>query len=371
LDKEDGTMKGQVAILMGEKEIAMKEFDLPPVEPGAVLLEVVKANVCGSDLHIWRGLHPVIKKGVVMGHEFVGRVLKLGDGVKTDYAGSPVAIGDRVVAPYFLTCLKCAPCLRGDLSLCQNAYKFTAASPETPPHFHGSYATHYYVHPNQYFYKVPDGLPDAVAAGANCGLSQVFYGLDKAGLSMGETVVIQGAGGLGLHASAVGKEKGAQVIMIEGAPERLAFAKSFGADYLIDLKKFATVEERAEQVKKITGSDGADVVLEVSGVPAAFSEALQLVRTGGRVIGIGNILIGREFETSISPGVITRKGITVKGIVRYDPFYLHRSLKFLERNHRKYPYEKFSDREYPLREAKEALERSESRSIARAIIVPS
>ena len=363
-------MKGQVAILMGVKDIAVKEFDLPPVEPGALLLEVVKANVCGSDLHIWRGLHPVIKKGVVMGHEFIGRVLKLGEGVKTDYAGSPVAVGDRVVAPYFLTCLKCPPCLRGEFSLCQNAYKFTAASPETPPHFHGSYSTHYYVHPNQYFYKVPEGLADAVAAGANCGLAQVFYGLDMAGLLMGETVAIQGAGGLGLHASAVAKEKGARVIVIEGAAERLEFAKSFGADHLIDLKKFTKVDERLEQVKKISGSDGADVVLEVSGVPSAFAEALQLVRTGGRVIGIGNILTGPEFETSIAPGVITRKGITVKGIVRYAPYYLHRSLKFLEKNHRKYPYEKFSDREYSLGEAKEALERSESRSVARAIIAP-
>jgi D-arabinose 1-dehydrogenase-like Zn-dependent alcohol dehydrogenase len=163
----------------------LKEFEIRSVQDGAILLEVVKANVCGSDLHIWRGLHPIIEKGVVLGHEFVGRIKQLGKGVTTDFAGSPVTPGDRVVAPYFLTCLKCAPCLRGDFSLCQNAYKFTAAPPETPPHFHGSYATHYYVHPNQYFYKVPDALPDAVAAGANCGLSQVLYGLDRAGLSMG------------------------------------------------------------------------------------------------------------------------------------------------------------------------------------------
>jgi len=363
-------MKGKVAVLMGVGEVAIQEFDLPAVEPGAILLEVLKANVCGSDVHIWHGLHPVIKKGVVMGHEFVGRVYKLGEGVTTDYAGMPVKVGDRVVAPYFLTCLKCPLCLRGEFYLCQNAYKFTGASPETPPHFHGSYATHYYVHPNQYFYKVPDSLADEVAAGANCGLSQVFYGLDQAGLSMGETVVIQGAGGLGLHASAVAKERGAKVIVIEGAGERLKFAKAFGADHLIDMKELTKVEERAGEVKKISGSDGADVVLEVTGVPSAFVEALQLVRTGGRVVEIGNILIGPEFEVSLSPGLITRKGILVKGVVRYDPWYLYRSLKFLERNHHKYPYEKFSDREYSLGEAKEALERSESRSIARAIIVP-
>lgn len=363
-------MKGRAAVLMGEKDIAVKEFELPAVEPGAVLLEVIKANVCGSDLHIWRGLHPVIKKGVVMGHEFIGRVFKLGEGVTTDYAGVPVKVGDRVVAPYFLTCLKCFPCLRGEFALCQNAYKFTAAKPEMPPHFHGSYATHYYIHPNQYFYKVPDILPDEVAAGANCGLSQVFYGLAKVNLSAGETVVIQGAGGLGLHAGAVAKEMGATVIFIERAAERLEFAKAFGADHLLDMSVLDKVEERVEQIKKITESDGADVVLEVTGVPAAFAEALQLVRPGGRVVEIGNILIGPEFEVSISPGLITRKSIAVKGIVRYDPWYLQRSLKFLERNQRKYPYEKFSDREYTLGEAKVALERSESRSIARAIIAP-
>ena len=363
-------MKGKAAILMGPREIAIKEMDLPSVEPGAVLVEVVKANVCGSDVHIWHGLHPVIKKGVVLGHEFIGRIFKLGEGVTTDYANSPVKVGDRIVAPYFLTCLKCPPCLRGQFSLCLNAYKFTASPPETPPHFHGSYATHYYVHSNQYFYKVPDRLADAVAAGANCGLSQVYYGLDKAGLSMGETVVIQGAGGLGLYASAIAKEKGAKVVVIEGAAERMKFAGAFGADHLIGLKEFPTVEERLEQVKKITGSDGADVVLEVTGVPSAFAEALQLVRIGGRVIEIGNILIGPQFEVSFSPGLITRKAILVQGVVRYDPWYLHRSLQFLEKNQAKYPFEKFSDREYDLGEAREALERSEKRSIARAIIAP-
>jgi D-arabinose 1-dehydrogenase-like Zn-dependent alcohol dehydrogenase len=363
-------MKGKAAVLMGKMEVAVKQFDLPSVEPGAVLVEVIKANVCGSDVHIWHGLHPVIKKGVVLGHEFIGRIFKLGEGVTTDYAGAPVKVGDRVVAPYYLTCLKCPPCLRGELALCQNAYKFTASPPETPPHFHGSYATHYYIHSNQYFYKVPDGLPDGVAAGANCGLSQVYYGLDQANLSMGETVVIQGAGGLGLHASAVGKEKGAKVVIIEGAPERLKLAKAFGADHLIDLSQFSKVEERVEQVKKISGSDGADVVLEVSGVPASFSEALQLVRPGGRVISIGNILVGPEFEISVCPGVITRKSIIVKGIVRYAPWYLYRSLQFLQRNLGKYPYEKFSDREYALTEVQEALVRSEKRTIGRAIIAP-
>ena len=363
-------MIGKAAVLMGEREIVLKEFGLPSVETGAVLLEVVKANVCGSDLHIWHGFHPVIKRGVVMGHEFIGQIFKLGEGVNTDYAGRPVKKGDRVVAPYFLTCLRCPACLRGEFPLCQNAYKFSGAAPETPPHFHGAYATHYYIHPNQYFYKVPDSIPDAVAAGANCGLSQVLYGLDKAGLSVGQTIVIQGAGGLGLHATAVAKEMGLTVIIIEGAKERIELAKEFGADHVIDLGQLTSVEARADAIRKVSAGDGADVVLEVSGVPSSFSEALELVRVGGTVVEIGNILVGPEFETPVCPGVITRKSIVIKGLVRYAPWYLYRALKFLERNLRKYPYHKFSDREYSLDEANEALFRSESRSIARPVIAP-
>ena len=143
----------------------------------------------------------------------------------------------------------------------------------------------------------------------------------------------------------MGKEKGANVVIIEGAPERLKLAQFFGADHLIDLTNVSKVEERAEQVKKISGSDGADVVLEVSGAPTAFSDALQLVRPGGTIISIGNILIGLQSEVSVCPGVIARKSIIVKGIVRYAPYYLDRSLKFLERNLKKYPFEKFSDLE--------------------------
>jgi threonine dehydrogenase-like Zn-dependent dehydrogenase len=94
------------------------------------------------------------------------------------------------------------------------------------------------------------------------------------------------------------------------------------------------------------------------------------VRPGGRVVSIGNILVGPEFEIPVCPGVITRKSIIVKGIVRYAPWYLHRSLKFLERNQGKYPYEKFSDREYTLGEVQEALQRSEKRTIGRAILAP-
>ncbi len=362
-------MRGRVATLVGPEEVSIKEFEVPEPEPGAVIAKVRRANLCGTEVHIYHFHHPLIRE-CVLGHEFVGEVAALGDGVETDYAGNEVKVGDRIVATFFLTCRKCPACLRGDFNLCQRAYEFWSKPPEEEPHFHGSFATHYYIHPEQHFYKVPDGLPDKVVAGANCGLSQVLYGLHRIGLSTGDTLVIQGAGGLGLYAAAVGRDTGAKVIMVEGVPARIELAKRFGAEEIVDMKEHETPEERIERVQDLTGGYGADVVLEVTGVPAAFLEALQFARPGGNVIGIGNVNVGEGYEVSVSPGLITRKNLRVQGLVRYQPWYLHRALRFLERKHRDHPFDELTDREYALEDVGKAVEREEAREVARPAVVP-
>ncbi|HEY8602581.1 MAG TPA: alcohol dehydrogenase catalytic domain-containing protein, partial [Thermomicrobiales bacterium] len=94
--------RGRLVFLAEPERIEYREYDLPEIEPGGILAAVVRANVCGSELHIWRGFHPTVKQ-CVLGHEMVGRVHTLGAGVTTDYAGQPLAVGDRIVACYFLT----------------------------------------------------------------------------------------------------------------------------------------------------------------------------------------------------------------------------------------------------------------------------
>ncbi|MGF1472752.1 MAG: zinc-binding dehydrogenase [Rubrobacteraceae bacterium] len=362
-------MKGRVAALVGPEEVTVKEFEVPEPEPGAVLARVRRANLCGSEVHIYHFHHPLIRE-CVLGHEFVGEISALGEGVETDYAGNPVAVGDRVIAPYFLTCRKCPACLQGDFNLCQKAYAFWSQPPEEEPHFTGAFSTHYYIHPDQYFYKVPDDLPDEVVAGANCGLSQVLFGLHQIGLSTGDSLVIQGAGGLGLYAAAVGKDMGAQVIVVEGIPQRIDLARRFGAESIVDLQEHETPEERVEQVEALTGGYGADVVLEVAGVPAAFVEALQFARPGGKIVQIGTVNIGKENEVSIAPGLITRKNLQVQGFVRYHPWHLHKSLRFLERKHRDHPFDELTDREYALEDVGEAIELEEAKQVARPAVVP-
>jgi threonine dehydrogenase-like Zn-dependent dehydrogenase len=362
-------MIGRLASLVGPAEVVIKEFEVPEPRPGELLVRVRRANLCGSELHIFHFHHPLIRE-CVLGHEFIGEIAVLGEGVTTDYAGQPVSVGDRITAAYFITCHRCAACLLGDVHLCEHAYDYWSRPAETAPHFHGTFATHYLVHRDQYFYKVPDAVGDAAAAGANCGLSQVLFALDEVGLQAGQSLVIQGAGGLGLYAAAVARETGAHVIMVEGAPERIAVAQRFGVDEVVDMGQHPTTESRVARVRELAGRRGADVVIEVAGVPAAFTEALELVRPGGTVISIGNVNVGTAHELALSPGLITRKALRVQGFVRYRPWYLHRSLRFLERRQSLHPFDALSDRAYGLDEIGEAIARGEERRVARPAIVP-
>lgn len=361
-------MKGKVAAMTDTKEMTIKEFDIPSPEKGQVLLEITKANICGSDVHMWEGKH--VLKDHVLGHEMVGKIVELGEGVSTDYAGEKVEIGDRIVPVYYLTCQRCEACLNGNFNLCENGSDFMGQNADLHPHFTGGFATHYFIHPNQYFYKVPDNIPDNVAAGSNCGISQIMYAMDQSNLKANDFLVIQGAGGLGLFATAIAHTMGANIIMIDGVETRLADAKRFGANYTINMNEYQSIDSRIKRVQEITGQSGANIVLEVAGIPQAFDEGLRLVGLGGTYIELGNVLVDESLNANIVPGFITRKCVTIKGILRYQPWYLHKTLKFLEKYHDKFPFNELTDRTYSLDETQISLEKAHSKEIARAVIEP-
>ena len=358
--------RGRLVYLSAPQQVEFLEFDLPRPEPGAILARVTRANVCGSELHIWKGLHPTVKR-CVMGHEMVGRVEALGEGVETDFAGQPLRVGDRIAATYFLCCRRCRACRNGQFNLCENAYRYWMQGPQDPPHFHGTFGTHYYIHPDQYVYRVPYSVNDRVASFANCALAQVYYGLDRAELKAGETVVIQGAGGLGLSAIAVAKERGARVIAIDGVGYRLEAAEAFGADEIVDLREYETPQARAERVASLADGWGADVGIELTGVPAAFSEGVFLVRPGGRYVSIGNISPG--LTTEFDPGALTRRSVQIIPIVRYQPWYLQRVLRLLAETATRFPWASLVDTDFAFDDVEEALHKSERREVRRASIV--
>ncbi|WP_265110712.1 zinc-binding dehydrogenase [Halosolutus halophilus] len=368
-ETDEAAETGELVYINGPKDLEFREYEVPEPEPGAVVTEVVRANVCGSELHVWKGDHPL--QDCVLGHEALVRVADLGEGVETDSAGTPIEEGDLVAPVYFQTCQACEFCRRGEFYRCENDYEHTGKSPEIWPHFHAPWATHYYIYPDNHFYKIPDELESHlnVAAAANCALSQVKFGLDQVGLEFGETVVIQGAGGLGLNATVVANEYGAETIVVDGVDERLEQARAFGADHVIDFREDDTVEARVERVEEITDGMGADVGVEVAGVPEAFTEGIELLRTGGRYLEMGNVRPGHEVD--FDPGKLTRKSIDVTTAVEYDPWTLYESLQLLAETVDSYPYDDLIDTEYPLSDVEAALEHSENRDVIRATLIPS
>ncbi len=365
LRRGDIIMKGTIAFIPAAHQIEFHEYEVPAPPAGGLLAEVTQTNVCGSEVHIWRGEFGG-RHGTMPGHEMSGRVLALGDGVQTDWAGAAVKPGDRIAPVYYVVCNKCPNCVRGNQAACVNKV-LGGRHPDDPPHFVSTFATHYLVRANQAFYRVPDNVPDIIAASANCAMSEVFWGLDRARLSYGENLVVLGAGGLGLHAMAIAKARGARVIAIDGFDQRLEEARKFGADETIDLRRFPDLDNRVKRVRDLCGGF-ADVVLEVAGVPQAFIDALRIVGAGGRVIEIGNI--SPSLTTEIAPSMITFKSIELTGVVMYPPHYLKKSLDFLATHIDHYPYREMCDATFPLSRAAEALDRSERREVTRAALLP-
>lgn len=359
-------MAAETTILVDAEKTELREFPLPEPAPGEIVVRMVRANICGSELHIWRGHHPQITFGCVMGHEGLGRIERLGNGVDRDFAGEPLAEGDRVAMTYFQVCRRCPECQRGDFNLCRNAYEFWRKPSDEAPHLHGTMGTHYYVHRDQYVYKVPDAVPDKAAASANCALSQMTYGVDISELTEGETILFLGAGGLGVTGCALAKERGARVLVTDVQASRTELARRFGADEAIDVSELGTEEERQEAIRAAAGGELPDVVIDVTGVPVAFAEGVRAVRPGGRFISIGNISPGKFVD--FDPGLFTRSGVSVHAAIRYRPWYLGRALRFVS-DHPQYPWDDLLDADYSLEEVDRALRDSADRKITRASLV--
>ena len=232
-------MKGKAAVLVGVgAPFEIREYPLSEVEPEAMLIRIIMTSICDSDIHTYKGEVAAFiaskEKPLLFGHEAVGGVYRLGRNVETDFVGNPLHEGDRVTFCYFNPCGHCWNCLNG-LALCPNRHRFRGSREESH-HFTATYAEYYYVRPGQWVYKVPEELADGAVAPVNCALSSVTYALSQVGIGFGGSIVVQGAGGVGLSVMAVAKDMGAsQVIAVEKIEERIKVAKNFGADHLIGL----------------------------------------------------------------------------------------------------------------------------------------
>ena len=351
-------MTGRIAVLKSyEGEFELREYPVPEPEPGAVLLKLTRAGVCGSDLHIWRGemkdVYGALPKDLTFGHEMCGRVAKLGAGVGTDSMGQPLGEGDRVTFCYFFPCLRCPVCLRDEMGSCPRKVRPNRVA-GTAPYFNNAYGEYYYLRPNHFIFRIPDEISDDIATPTNCALSQVLYGLTRTGLAQGQTAVIQGAGGLGLNAVAVARDMGAdRIIVIDAIAERLQLARAFGADHTLSIAELGTPERRIEAVMELTGGFGADVVADFVGYPAVIPEGLRMLRGGGTYLEVGSIAPGNVF--SYDATALVRGNVTLVATSNYSPWALGESLKFLRRSLARFPFDKLVSHVFPLDKISDAF----------------
>lgn len=251
-----------------EGDIEIVEKDIRALEYGEALVDVEYCGVCHTDLHVAAGDYGD-KAGRVLGHEGIGVVSKIGEGVKS------LKVGDRVsIAWLFKSCGACEYCNTGRETLCRSVVNagYTAD---------GGMATHCIVDAD-YAVKVPDNLDPAQASSITCAGVTTYKGVKVSGVRPGQWIAVYGAGGLGnLGVQYAKKVFGAHVAAIDINDDKLAFAKESGADLVIN----PTKEDAAKVLQEKVGGAHAAIVTAVSS--AAFNSAVNAVRAGGRVVAIG------------------------------------------------------------------------------------
>lgn len=353
-------MKGRIAFAPGPRRpFEIDEFEVLPPEPDQILVRVLAAGVCGSDVHTVRGELPFLTAlPCASGHEMVGEVVQTGAQRRLDSLGRPLREGDRLAYAYFLPCGTCPTCTAGVVA-CPDRYAVRAPlTVHDPPHFHGAFGDYYMIRGGQWTFRLPDGVPVGHAVPANCAISQALAGVDAARIRLGDVVVVQGLGGLGIYATALARDCGAGLVIgIDMVPERLALARRFGAHATIDLGEFPTPEARTAEVHRLSGGAGADAAIEMAGVPAVIAEGIAYLRPGGRYVLIGNVMA--DATATIVPQGIVRAGKQLIGVVNYERWVLPRTLGWLADKQGVYPFDDLVAETFALERIDDAIAASD------------
>jgi len=370
--------EGLIAVFHGSgKTFELKRFPVPEPGPGEVLLRVTRCDICGSDLHMWRGDVELSDFGVswpvALGHEAVGRVAALGQGVTADARGAAIGENDRVVWAYNFPCGHCKACRRGQTNACPVGAARMMSPVEQPPHFYGGFAQYYLLPAGGNLLRAPDELGDEVLAPLNCALCQVMFGLAEVELETGETVVVQGCGGLGLLACAVARDRGAaKVIAIDRLAPRLELARRFGADEVIDASAVDDPRARVKAVMNLTEGWGAEVVVEVAGLPDVVPEGIRMLARYGRYLELGNISPRQTYKAD--PSLLVGANRRIFGVSFYRRETLGQALDFLSRTQTLHPYHDLVSHDFPLSRIDDAFAAADSlrgnAQIVRAAVLP-
>ena len=291
------------AVFLGNRKVELRSFPDPTPGEGEVVIQMKASGMCGSDLKFYRsppgeaqaalGLGN-LSEPFIAGHEPCGVVVARGPGVSEREA----PIGSRVMDHHYAGCGVCKHCRVGWSQLCRagiTVYGVTA---------HGGHAQYLKV-PARTLVPLPQELSFAEGAAVSCGTGTAYGALRRMRLAGGDTLAVFGQGPVGLSATLLGAAMGARVIAVETGAERLALARQFGADAIVD----ATREDPVKSVLEYTRGEGVDLAIDCSGAAAARLAAVRATRTWGTACFVGE---GGEVTLDVSRDLL-RKQLTVIG----------------------------------------------------------
>jgi L-iditol 2-dehydrogenase len=360
-----------VIITEYDKPYEIREFTIPEVVPKAILVKVEMAGICGTDVHQIHGQLGVKPQlPMIPGHEVVGRIVKLGEGRTADVAGEALKIGDRIMWPH-VSCGKCFSCaINNQPNLCERRFSYGFSYSGTYPYLTGSFAEYEYVIPEADVIRIPDELSNEEVVGASCAFRTAVSAFERLGvLGIQSSVVVQGAGPVGLYSSLLAAEGGAAQVIVVGAPTlRLNLAKRWGADHVINIEEIPDAAQRRTAILKLTNGRGPDVVVEASGVPAAFREGMDIVRRGGRYLVIGQS--SPSAEQSIIPGLFMLKHLEVIGNGSASISHFYKAIQFIKNKRNRYSFADLITNKYRLDQANEAILSMAAGKEIKPVIVP-
>ena len=279
LTKLESTMQTMKAtVFYGPNDIRLEKVPRPHAGLGEAVIRITLTTICGTDLHILRGEYPV-KPGLVIGHEPVGVIEELGEGL------SGYKIGDRVLVGAITPCGQCRACLSGQWAQCGHGEGIEAIGGWRFGNTINGAQSEYLLVPNAQanLAKIPHDLTDEQVVLLADIASTGFSGAESANIRIGDTVIVFAQGPIGLCATAGAKLMGASfIISVEGDPVRMEMSKRMGADIVLDPKQCDVVAE----VRKLTGG-GADVAIEALGIQETFENCLRCLRPGGTLSSLG------------------------------------------------------------------------------------
>jgi len=286
--------KGRASLLSGPRgKFVIGEFPVPDPAPGAVLMKVELCGVCGTDVHTWQSEDIGLEYPISLGHEIVGTVEALGEDVKTDYIGRPLKVGDRIGVIPAIHCHRCYFCTISKTPEKCIHWKTYGTWPraDREPHFTGGYADYLYIHdPNSVFLKMECPAERGVFLEP---VAVVIHAILLAQIKLGDTVVVQGCGPIGLLTIACASVAGASRIIAIGRRnrKRLELARTMGAKEVISVIDMPDLEERRRFIfEHSINRVGADVVFNTVGSPQAFEEGFHYVRDAGTFVEVGNFV---------------------------------------------------------------------------------